>query len=129
MRDIGSIICIERGESDWKINDSRLLTEQAKEAVERRLPQQLGELTVDTSKRNDLPYLIQQNFPDHLKGSNNGIYTTPVYAFGRSIGSEGEKLHVALQRSTNNTSPLKEIVGIPIDSIENYRTLHEFYQI
>jgi hypothetical protein len=132
MKDLTSVVLIQQGDSGWEIADSRIRqpTNQAKESVKRRFPQQVGELTIDTSKRDEegFPYLLKSHFPDHLKGSGNGVYTTLVYTFGRSVSpKEGEVLHIALQRNVDKT--LKQVVGVPINCIEDYETRHEFYQI
>ena len=127
MKDIESVVLIEKQDSTWKIHRSHLQTEQAREALRRNLPQQVAELTIDTSKRDEknFPYLLQQHFPDHLKGNNNGTFKIPVYVFGREITS-GDVLHVAFHKNPDDS--LKEVVGVPMASIENYEILHEFYK-
>lgn len=127
MKDIESVIVLRKGDSDWEIDSSHLVTEQAEEAVRKRFPHQLGELTVEASK-NELPQSIKDNLPDHLKGNVMGVVSMPVYAFGREKTDDGRNiLHLALHRNENGN--LKYVFGVNVSHIEKYETLHKFYQI
>ncbi len=127
-KNINSVVIVEKGkDGSYNPVSTFPIKEQTKEAVRDRLPHQLGEITIDTSKRDELPHILQSHFPDHLKGNGNGIFTMPVYAFGRGPGDNLNAFYIALHK--NEDGSLKQIFEVDHRKLENYKTLHEFYQI
>ena len=123
LEKIESVVVIEKQDGDYK---AHYASPACEEAIRERHPHQLGELTikVDDSNREAIPQTVRDGLPNYLKGNGEGVITMPVYVFGREVS---DVLHIALHRDKDGS--LKQIFGMNIDSIEDYKTLHEFYKI